>query len=221
MPPRSPARLVEGGRIADVPDQGWTIVLPVKRLVAAKTRLRGTLPDGVHEGLVLAMTLDTVGAVLRCPAVGEALVVTDDPVVARAVRELGASAVPDRSDLNAAVRHGATLTATDVAALTADLPALRPDELAAALQAAEGRRSFVADADGTGTTLLAARAGVPLDPRFGPGSAAAHAASGAVPLGGDWPTLRRDVDTADDLAAAMDLGLGAHTRVQLCRCRAR
>jgi 2-phospho-L-lactate guanylyltransferase len=50
-----------------------------------------------------------------------------------------------------------------------------------------------------------------LDPRFGPGSAAAHAASGARPLHGDWPTLRRDVDTDADLADAARLGLGPRT----------
>jgi 2-phospho-L-lactate guanylyltransferase len=159
------------------------------------------------------MALDTVEAVLRCPRVGEALVVTRDSVVARAVQELGALAVPDKpdADLNAAVRHGATLTTADVAALAADLPALRSEELAAALAAVPGRRAFVADAAGTGTTLLAARAGVPLDPWFGPGSASAHAASGAAALDGEWPTLRRDVDTAEDLTAAIALGLGRHT----------
>jgi 2-phospho-L-lactate guanylyltransferase len=107
------------------------------------------------------MALDTVEAVLRCPRVGEALVVTRDSVVARAVQELGALAVPDKpdADLNAAVRHGATLTTADVAALAADLPALRSEELAAALAAVPGRRAFVADAAGTGTTLLARGSG--------------------------------------------------------------
>jgi 2-phospho-L-lactate/phosphoenolpyruvate guanylyltransferase len=47
-----------------------------------------------------------------------------------------------------------------------------------------------------------------LDPHFGPGSAVAHAASGARPLDGDWPSLRRDVDTPADLTAAARLGLG-------------
>jgi 2-phospho-L-lactate guanylyltransferase len=84
-------------------------------------------------------------------------------------------------------------------------------ELAAALTAAAGhRRSFVADGEGSGTTLLCATAGE-LDPRYGPGSAAAHAASGAVALDGHWPGLRRDVDTPADLAEAAALGLGPRT----------
>jgi 2-phospho-L-lactate guanylyltransferase len=69
----------------------------------------------------------------------------------------------------------------------------------------------VPDAAGTGTAMLAAPAGVELDPRFGRGSARAHQASGAVRLDGGWPTLRQDVDTAADLAVAAALGLGRHT----------
>ncbi|HEY0698385.1 MAG TPA: hypothetical protein VGD43_11320, partial [Micromonospora sp.] len=67
------------------------------------------------------------------------------------------------------------------------------------------------DAPGSGTVLLTAGPGVRLAPRFGAGSAGAHAASGAVPLAGDWPTLRRDVDTPADLVTAAGLGLGPHT----------
>ena len=98
-----------------------------------------------------------------------------------------------------------------MAALQSDLPALRSEELAAALAELDGRRAFCADRQGTGTTLLIAVAGGPLDPRFGVGSAAAHRASGAVPICGALPTLRCDVDTAEDLAVARALGLGPHT----------
>ncbi|TDC77726.1 2-phospho-L-lactate guanylyltransferase [Micromonospora sp. KC606] len=191
----------------------WTVVVPVKRLDAAKSRLRGALPVVPHEELALALAADTVRAALACPAVAEVLVVTADPVVAAEAGAAGARAVPDppEAGLNAAFRHGARLAGRPwVAGLTADLPALRPAELAAALRAAADPvvRHFVADAPGTGTVLLAAPPGVPLDPRFGVGSAAAHRGSGALALTGDWPSLRRDVDTAADLAAAARLGLG-------------
>src|SRR6266511_2733691 len=99
-----------------------------------------------------------------------------------------------------------------------ELAALRPDELGAALAASTPhRRAFVADAAGTGTTLLAARPGVALEPRYGGRSRAAHRASGAAELAGDWPSLRRDVDTAEDLAAAARLGLGPATAAALGR----
>jgi 2-phospho-L-lactate guanylyltransferase len=165
------------------------------------------------------MALDAVTAALAAPPVARLVVVTDDPAVAAAVRALGAAAVPDTpaAGLNAALRHGAAhldrSAAAPVAALAADLPALRPAELAAALAAAgrTGGAGFVPDAAGTGTVLLAAATGAALRPRFGPGSAAAHRAAGVAELAGDWPALRRDVDTPADLAAAAALGLGRHT----------
>jgi 2-phospho-L-lactate guanylyltransferase len=197
----------------------WTAVIPVKPLDGAKSRLRGAVPDGRHADLVLALVRDTVAAVLACPAVRDVLVVTDDPATARAATSLGAKVVPDRpgAGLNAAVRLGADVAGLTRprAAMAADLPALRPDELASALGLVR-RRSFVADAEGSGTVLLAAPPGVPLDPRFGAGSAAAHAASGAEALAGDWPGLRRDVDTPADLRTVMELGAGPDTTAVLC-----
>ncbi|GHJ13441.1 hypothetical protein TPA0908_14360 [Micromonospora sp. AKA38] len=203
-----------------MPEPSWTVVTPVKHLGVAKSRLRGALPGVPHEELALALAADTVRAALACPAVGRVLVVTDDPRVTATVTAAGARVAGDPAGgLNAAFRHGAAVAGprAPVAALTADLPALRPAELAAALRAAEGVRGFVADAPGTGTVLLATPPGVPLAPRFGPGSAGAHAAGGALPLTGDWPSLRRDVDTAADLATAAGLGLGPRTGALLDR----
>jgi 2-phospho-L-lactate guanylyltransferase len=197
------------------------VVVPVKRLQVAKSRLYApgrSRPD--HAALALALALDTVAAAVAATAVARVLVVTDDPAATSAVRAAGALVVTDEPDagLNPALAYGARRAAVvhpdaGVALLSADLPALRPEELTAALDAAAGYlRSFVPDAGGAGTTLLAAVPGVPVDPRYGAGSAAAHRASGAVPLAGDWPSLRRDVDTAADLLAAAALGLGPATR---------
>lgn len=211
---------------------GWVAVLPVKPLALAKSRLREALPAAVHPGLVLAMAVDTAAAVRACPAVVEVIVVTDDPAVRAALVPLDIRVVPDRpaAGLNAAIRHGrraARHRAGDALALTADLPALRPAELDAVLAAmrvrsAEGSavRGYVPDAAGTGTTALLA-VGVPLRPRFGPGSAAAHAATGATALLGPWPSVRRDVDTGRDLAAAVGLGLGPRSAAALAPARPR
>jgi 2-phospho-L-lactate guanylyltransferase len=199
-------------RIDAVGDVGWVAVLPVKRLATAKTRLRGAVAGVDHDRLVVAMARDTVAAALACPLVERALVVTDDRAAWERLGGLGAERVPDGEGLNPAFARGAARAGgAPVVALTADLPALRPEDLGAALAALTAPRGYVPDADGTGTAMLAALAGVPLDPRFGPGSAGAHAASGATRLDGDWPGLRRDVDTAADLAAAAALGLGRYT----------
>ncbi|WIM95509.1 2-phospho-L-lactate guanylyltransferase [Actinoplanes oblitus] len=193
-------------------------VIPVKRLDAAKSRLRGAVARDRHPELVLAMVCDTAAAVLNASTVAGLIVVTDDPVVAGAVRDLGAKVAPDPgAGLNAALRSGAEEIAglgTHRAVLTGDLPALRSGQLDAALAAVSGR-GFVPDAAGTGTVLLAAAPRVPLDPRFGPGSAAAHLASGAAPLTGDWPGLRQDVDTAADLDVVLRLGAGDRTHTLL------
>jgi 2-phospho-L-lactate guanylyltransferase len=74
----------------------------------------------------------------------------------------------------------------------------------------------VPDAAGTGTTFLVAAPGTPLEPRFGVGSADRHEASGARRLIGDWPGLRRDVDTPADLRAAIELGAGPSTSSVVC-----
>jgi 2-phospho-L-lactate guanylyltransferase len=173
------------------PVHSWSVVVPAKRLAVAKTRLRpvteGT--SGVaHQELVLALLADTVSAATACPSVGAVLVVTDDPAAAAVARALGAVPVGDEPDngLNPALAHGARQAGgTAVAALSSDLPALRPAELERALAAAatSGPRCFVPDAHGTGTTLLTA-VGTHLAPRFGPGSAAAHRASGGGGGGG-------------------------------------
>lgn len=203
----------------------WSLVVPVKPVRLAKSRLR-ELPGQVREELVVAMAADTVAAALGCPLVASAHVVTDDPRVARAVRACGATVIADRPDagLNPALRHGAAVAARarpdcGVVALAADLPALSPAELEAALTAAAAHaRALVTDSEGTGTTMLTAAAGVALDPSYGVDSRQRHVASGAVELApGDWPGLRRDVDTMDDLAAAERLGVGRRTRGCLVR----
>jgi 2-phospho-L-lactate guanylyltransferase len=202
----------------------WSVVIPVKRLPLAKSRLYdGTRPREVHRELALALALDTAAAALACPAVARVVAVTDDGQAAAPLVALGAVVVPDQPDrgLNPALVYGALRAAAlapadGVAVLSADLAALRPAELAAALAAAgTHRRAFVPDAAGTGTTLLAARPGLALQPRFGARSRAEHLASGAAELTGDWPSLRLDVDTAEDLAAAARLGLGPATAAAL------
>jgi 2-phospho-L-lactate guanylyltransferase len=200
----------------------WVVVVPVKRLSAAKSRLRGAVDDARHEDLALAMLRDTLTAVIVCPEVAEVLVVTDDPVVAASAAALGARTVPDvpAAGLNAAVAFGADV-ATGLhrrrAVLAGDLPGLRPADLAEALRAAAGAggRHFLRDSAGSGTVLLTAAPGVPLGPLFGVGSATAHAGSGATELSGDWPALRHDVDTPEDLTKAHTMGLGPHTSALL------
>jgi 2-phospho-L-lactate guanylyltransferase len=137
--------------------------------------------------------------------------------------------VPDRPErgLNAALAHAATAArerwpGCGVAAMSADLAALRPAELRDALLAAPPRgRGVVADATGSGTVLLTAAPVAPLRPQFGPRSHAAHVGAGAVDLtvtlGSAVSGLRQDVDTLRDLTAARRLGVGPATAGVLSR----
>lgn len=199
-----------------LPDVG--LIIAVKRLRDAKTRLARVFDAPQRERVVLAMLIDTIGAARAVEAIGSITVVTPDPVAIAAARDLGAEAIEDPTPpghpdpLNNALRAAAELLdGPNLAVLHSDLPSLRADELHDALHAARAhRRSFVADREGTGTSALFAF-DAPLNPLFGAGSADRHRRDGAVELHGDWPGLRCDIDTPSDLEAARRLGLGPAT----------
>lgn len=202
-------------------EDGYVVVVPVKSPGIGKSRLAPF--DGIDRGeLAAAFAIDTVAACLQTPAVTGVLVVTDDAAFAATMADLGAATCGDGPEpgLNAALRHGAATASarwpgSSCVALLADLPALRPSDLEAALAgiALRGRdaASYVVDADGTGTTLYAAPY-EGFDPRFGADSAAAHALAGAKPVDGELAGLRRDVDDIAALRAAIALGVGPATR---------
>lgn len=197
----------------------WGLVVPVKPAAVGKSRLA---VDGVDRvALARAIALDTIAAAAPADTVAQVVVVTDDallPVLAVDIPGLRFVAEGDAKGLNAAVAEGARqIEGMPRAALLGDVPALRPADLDAALgKAAAVERGAVADASGTGTTLVTAAAGVPWASHFGPGSFAGHVAQGFTPL--EVPaasTLRHDVDTAEQLAAAVALGIGPRTAALL------
>ena len=213
-------------------------MLPLKGGSAAKSRL------GADAALAWAIAGDCLDAVLACPGVQTAIVVTADPDTARWAGTTGATVVPETlpgAGLGAAIQDGLAAAHGPCAVLLGDLPALRPDDLHLALDAAAQRLSatlqlagarpagalpepgvgslppmvFVPDAEGSGTVLLAAEVPSAMDHAFGPGSAREHARRGAVRLDLDLPRLRRDVDTEADLHAAALLGCGPRTTARL------
>ena len=204
-------------------DGDVALIIAVKRLAVAKSRLAPVFSAATRERVVLAMLLDTISAAAKVPALSGITVVTPDDVAAEAARQLGAQVLADPTPdghpdpLNnaiiaaeAAVR-GLPDASSNVVVLQGDLPALQPQELAQAIAAGRAhRRSFVADRQGSGTVALLAF-GAALNPAFGAESAQRHRRSGAVELTGAWPGLRCDIDTPDDLQAARRLGVGATT----------
>lgn len=201
-------------------DAGMGLIIAVKRLAAAKTRLAPAFPGHARESVVLAMMADTIAAASAVAQLRCITVVTADGAAAAAAADLGADVLTDPTPashpdpLNHAIQTAEQAVAgavRNVVILQGDLPALQTQELAEAIIAARPhRRSFVADRHGTGTVALFAF-GTALNPRFGPDSAAQHRHSGAVELTGAWPGLRCDIDTPDDLAVARRLGIGTAT----------
>jgi 2-phospho-L-lactate/phosphoenolpyruvate guanylyltransferase len=209
---------MSGTRADGVGDVG--LIIAVKRLAAAKTRLAPVFSARTREHVVLAMLVDTLTAAAAVKSLGSITVITPDEAAAAAASEHGADVLADptpdgHSDpLNNAISAAERALADafpNIVVLQGDLPALQTQELSEAIAAARHhRRSFVADRLGTGTSALCAF-GTTLDPQFGPDSSARHRRSGAIELTGAWPGLRCDVDTPADLVAARRLGVGAAT----------
>lgn len=203
----------------------WTVVIPVKRLDAAKTRL-GSPDDPRRPELALAFALDVIDACRRASSVGTVIVVTDDDEVIAGAPGVTICPEPLGGGLNAAIRAGAVLAEGPVVALAGDLPCLTPAGLDAVLRdAARHPRTLLSDSEGSGTAMLLAHDPAGLDPRFGIGSRSAHVQAGSIDLVEDPSTelrthlasARRDVDTPDDLRDALAIGVGAHTSELLGR----
>lgn len=208
----------------------WDLIIPVKRLERAKTRLEG-VSEACRRRLALSFAVDAVDAALAGGRVERVLVVTADAEAAADLRRRGAVIVEETQDagLNSAVEDGVAAVRQDdpmrrIAVMTGDVPAASAAEIDAALASAERHpRAVLADAESTGTVLLtanplagpAAPSPVSLRPQFGQDSYARHMAAGHIALPGDCPGLRRDVDTREDLEAARVLGVGPTTSAVL------
>jgi 2-phospho-L-lactate guanylyltransferase len=220
------------------PYESWAAIVALKPAAVGKSRL-AALPDPLRRRLAVQMALDALTALAATTS--HLVVVSDSSTIRRRLQLAGIAADviadPKPGGLNNALRAGeATVRdagARRVLACVGDLPALTASAVATVIStmgripADRPRRGFVADRDGTGSTMLLAD-GVPLDPHFGRGSAAAHRSSGAVELNhladgavaershdndpdGDIARARTDVDDPDDLPRAIAIGVGTNT----------
>ncbi|HEY5224869.1 MAG TPA: 2-phospho-L-lactate guanylyltransferase [Microbacteriaceae bacterium] len=223
----------------------WSVVIPFKGVPHAKSRLAENFDDAQRAALAFALLTDTVLAARGVAAVSHIILVSNEPGLEKIWGQL---TVASRNDvdltgaeltivadpgggLNAAVSHGIRQARrlddrAFTAALVGDVAALQPDDLAHALDEAVTQfrtgsaLTVVADHDGTGTTMITAAPGEPIEPHFGLGSCAAHQAAGhtLLPLPRE-SSLRRDIDSTEDLrrSLSLDPGLGAATRRVLDR----
>lgn len=205
------------------PDAAWVTVVPVKARATAKSRLDPG-SQARRRALAGAFAVDTVAALVAVDRVRVVVVVCGDHDLARDLSGPHVELLdePDPAGLNPATEVGIRWSLAHhpdagICVLPADLPALRPADVAAALhRAASSPRTVLADPEGTGTTMLTGLPGTPPRPCFGPGSLARHVADGAVALdGAGLARASRDVDTAAHLLAVRRLGVGRATRLVL------
>ena len=162
------------------------------------------------------------------------IVVTAEPLAAAAARDAAgprSSTIRDEAGQSAAallgVRAALEAGAERVLLVPGDCPALDPDEIAGLL-ARQGRAGvvIVPDRHGAGTNALLLSPPDVIEPSFGPGSFARHAArahaAGTMVRVAEVRSLGLDVDTPEDLRALREAlaarpGAAPRTRELLAR----
>ena len=199
----------------------WAVV-PVKNMPDAKQRLAGVLGARERQALFGAMLEDVLGALAASDGLAGILIVTRDPEARRLAARYGARVLIEAENRGhtCAVSLGAHALAQEGALgmlqLPADIPLVRPEDVAALLQA-HGPAPAVTLApsrDRRGSNAVACSPPDLLPLRFGADSFVPHLqrarALGIEPQILSRPRLALDVDTPDDLAAF--LAMPAPTR---------
>lgn len=187
-------------------------ILPVKTYSRAKHRMAHAVGTPDRRELAQAMVGDVLEALTAVAVLDDLVVVTAEPQAAAAARQAGAEIVHDPREAGQSAAatlgvHAAAARGAERALLVpGDCPALDPDEIATLLAAHRGPGVvIVPDRHGSGTNgLLLAPPGA-IEPSFGPGSFARHAAraraAGVAVKVAQVHSLGMDVDTPGDLAA--------------------
>jgi 2-phospho-L-lactate guanylyltransferase len=183
------------------------VVIAVRDVSSAKSRLSEQLDPGARRSLVIAM-LDDLLSALRQAHTGPILVVSPDAAYGPVATTHAATLVADPGDglnaaFGAALQEARAQGATAALLLPGDLPHVSAEDLALVLEAANRPGVALVPASDGGTIALALR---PLDviaPRFGERSAARHRAAAraaeATLVELSPPSMRIDIDTLADL----------------------
>jgi 2-phospho-L-lactate guanylyltransferase len=188
-----------------------TAVVPFKDLASAKERLSNRLDPAARRSLVLAMMDDVLGALTRVAEVSGLLVVTHEPEIARRAARFGAEILEEpandghTSAVARAVRELERRGATSMLCVSGDLPAARPEEIAAMIRSLGPPPSvvLVPSRSGLGTNAVLASPPGALPLKFGEPSFPTHLLRArelglrteVLELGG----LGLDIDTPEDL----------------------
>jgi 2-phospho-L-lactate guanylyltransferase len=199
------------------------VLVPVKRLDDAKSRLADILAPADRRAVALAMVADVLAAVGHSASTASLTVVTADPEAAAAARLAGAVARDDEGlPWNAALmRAMASVPGGAATAIVAgDLPLLEPEDVDALAAALGSTGVVLGRAHDGGTNALALAPAGAIASRFGaPASASVHARlavdAGFEPVIVDRPGLSLDLDTAADLDRLLELGPRGRTAAAL------
>jgi 2-phospho-L-lactate/phosphoenolpyruvate guanylyltransferase len=180
------------------------VLVPVKRLDGAKSRLSAALQPEERAELMRSMLGDVLEAV-RAAAVGPVTIVSSEPFAVDGVPRFDDRGLPWNDALAAAMRE--VVREECAAVVSADLPRLRADEVAQLVAAAPARGLAIARAQDGGTNAVAMRPPGVVTTHFGePGSCAVHVRTaeeaGLEAVVVDLPGLAFDLDTPEDLARA-------------------
>jgi 2-phospho-L-lactate/phosphoenolpyruvate guanylyltransferase len=192
------------------------VLIPLKRLDAAKTRLRSALSGAERRRLMASMLKGVVRAALAAD-VGRVALASSDPGAPALAAGLGIGCVSDGGlAWNPGLVYARAALAAPAAAvlyLAGDLPLLEAGDVATLVAAGGEATAVIGRAHDGGTNALWVSPASALDPAFGTrGSAGVHAAAAAAaglrPVILDRPGVAHDVDTAADLALARRLLAG-------------
>lgn len=198
------------------------VVIAVRGGANAKSRCASVLSATDRDALTALMLSDMLAALGQTRGVSEVWVVTPTPSLARLAAAEGALVILQGppGGLNPAFRQ-ALGEITDrapyaaAALLPGDLPLLKPNELEAAIALSRSHQVVLAPSPDGGTGALILTAGSTLDPAFGTGSFARHAAAARrreLTLGViEATSLSLDADRPDDLLAILDQGPDTRT----------
>lgn len=188
-----------------------SVVVPVRALEGAKSRLGAVLDAEERRDLVIGMLRRTVTAAREATGVSEVIVVSPDPEVLAVAQAAGARPLRQQSrGLNPAFQEARGAAAgVRLLLLPADLPTITSADVAAILAAGDAAGSpsvvLAPDRHRRGTNALLLDPPDAIDPAFGGDSRAAHAwlaESADVPFVEVAGVLELDLDTPEDLLLA-------------------
>jgi len=194
------------------------IVLPVKTLAEAKTRLEPVLDPLERGALTLAMLEDVMDATLALSG-WETWVISPDEVVIEIALQRGVHAiVEDKPPLANAVRQveeeAAARGVQHLAVLLPDTPLVTAPALTRALHTL-GPVVLAPSVDESGTNLLVRRPPTAIDARFGVDSYRRHleaAAEAQIPTAVvEIPEIAFDLDLPSDILTVLEAGKRGRT----------